>query len=415
MQNSREKGIFMGRTAAIICEFNPLHTGHVRLMRKAREKGAERIVCIMSGNFVQRGEAAITDKFTRAKAALLCGADLVLELPMPFSAGSAEYFARAGVSIADRLGCVDELIFGSELGDVEKLTEIAENQLSEGFSALLADTYSAGEGYASALQKTYESLFGDCDSLKNPNNILAIEYIKALRRINSKIVPSTVAREDNFSSEVISGEYPSATALRKLIYDGNREELMRYMPIEAYSAYTEAEKDGFFPVSTDKYGLCLLSTLRLSSPESLSECEGMSGGLENRIIQAALDSVSYEDMLKRLATKKYTDARLRRTLLFAVLGVKHSDMFREIPYVSLLAANREGRVLLSEIRKTSDIEITTKISDVKAFISALEGEKKASAERLYEVSGRADALYSLCFEKAGAAGTFGKMSPFVTK
>lgn len=405
----------MKRTAAIICEFNPLHHGHVRLIREARLRGVERIVCIMSGNFVQRGEPAITDKYTRAKAALLCGADLVLQLPMPYSSGSAEYFAGAGVSIADRLGCVDELVFGSELGDIDKLTEIAKNQLSEGFMTLLSDMYSGGEGYALALQRSYESLFGQCDALKNPNNILAIEYIKALRRRNSRMIPVTVAREDNFCSEEVTGEYPSATALRRMIYEGKKEEMRQYMPSEAFSTLKEAEDEGLFPVDFSKYGHSLLSVLRMSCPDDISDVEGMSGGLENRIVQAALDSVSYEELLDRLSTKKYTDARLRRTLLFSIIGVKHSDMLREPLFVSLLAANREGRALLCDIRKSSGLEITTKNSDIKAFISGLSDEDKIYAQRFFEISQKADALYSLCFGSAREAGFFGKRSPFVIK
>lgn len=403
------------RTSAIICEFNPFHRGHERLVRFAREKGADRIVCIMSGNFVQRGEPAIADKYTRAKAAVLSGADLVLELPMPFSAASAEYFARAGASIADRLGFADELVFGSELGESEELTKIAENQLSADFCERLEEIHSGEIGYAVAVQRAYEELYGKNDALTTPNNILAIEYIKALRGRSSNMTVRTVAREDNYSSAELSGEYPSATALRRLIYSGEMERTADGIPVGAYKAFAEALAKGTFPIDMSKYGFILLSAMRLALPEMLSECEGVCGGLENRIIQSALASASYDEFLSMLSTKKYTDARLRRALLAAFIGVKHSDMLIDPCYVKLLAASGEGRELLATLRKNKNIAAVTKVSDIKDIISGLEGEKKAQTVRLYEINKRCDALYSLCLPKTKNAFFFDKMSPFVEK
>ncbi len=403
------------RTSAIICEFNPLHIGHERLIQYAKENGADKIVCIMSGNFVQRGEPAVADKYTRAKAAILSGADLVLEMPLPFSSASAEYFAKAGVYIADRLGFVDELIFGSELGNISALEEIAEKQLSPEFRQRVSHIYTGELGFPASAEKAYEELYGRNDALKSPNNILAIEYIKALKRLGSPLAVRTIERFDNYSSDEISGKYPSASALRKLIEADGFHNLEKYMPKGAYEALEEAEKQGLFPINTDKYGFALLSFLRISSAAQLSEIEGISGGLENRIIQSALSSTTYEELLKNVATKKYTDARLRRALLFSLFGIIHSDMSTMPIYVNLLAAGNGGRELLSRLRKNDEMWVVTKASDKKRLISELTGFKKADAERLYELEKKADAIYSLCLEPARDAGFFERKAPLVEK
>lgn len=401
----------MSRTSAIICEFNPFHVGHKKLIDFARENGSDFIVCIMSGNFVQRGEPAIADKYTRARTALLSGADLVLELPMPFSSASAEYFAKAGVEIADKLGFVDELIFGSELGDIEALTKIAENQMTPEFLSSFANYYTGGNGYAASAQTAYEELFGKSDAIASPNNILAIEYIKAILKSKSAILPKTIAREDNFSSSEISGKYPSATALRELIFGGKMKRIRKYVSRPVYDALAEAQKNGRMPVNMDRFGLAVLSAMRLADPFDVARCEGSGGGLENRIISSAGSAGSYEEFISLMATKKYTDARLRRAILFATLGITPSDMSMDIPYVNLLGANEKGRTLLARQRQNEKMGIVTKISDKKAYIGTLDKDRRADAKRIFDIEMKADALYTLCFDETKEASFFEKMSP----
>ncbi len=405
----------MKRTSAIICEFNPFHAGHAHLFAEARKRGADNIVCIMSGNFVQRGEIAIADKYSRAEAALLSGADIVLELPMPFSSAGAEYFAQAAVEIAERLSVVDEIIFGSESGDIDVLSKIAKNQLSEEFSEAFHSFYKGDAGYAAAAQLVYESLYSKNDALESPNNILAVEYIKALMKLGSKIKAVTVKREDNFLSERVEGKFPSASALRKMILAGETEKIAAHMPKEAYEALLSAEKRGGFPTDMEKYGFCILSAMRLASPESISECEGISGGLENRIARTAAKAKNYEELREKLSTKKYTDARLRRVLLFSALGIKGEDM-RLHPFCTrLLAASEEGRKLLSDIRKNGRIPVVTKTSDKKAVIEKLCGNERRKAERLYSIEKKAEALFTLCTSEPKEASFYEKMSPVVIK
>ncbi len=405
----------MKRTSAIICEFNPFHAGHAHLFEKARERGTDNIVCIMSGNFVQRGEIATADKFSRAEAALLSGADLVLELPMPFSAAGAEYFAGAAVEIAEKLSVVDELIFGSESGDIALLSQIAKNQLSGEFADAFRSLYTGDVGYAASAQLAYEKLYGKNDAMVSPNNILAIEYLKALMRIDSRIIPRTIKREDNFLSESIDGDFPSASALRRMITIGKTEKIASHMPKKAYDVLMNARKMGSFPTDMEKYGLCILSAMRLSSPELLSECEGISGGLENRIIRTAGEAKSYEELGAMLSTKKYTDARLRRALLFSALEIKKEDMHLHPFCTRLLAANEKGRELLSDIRRNGKIPIVTKTSDKKSVIEGLCGEKKNEAVRLYDIEKRAEALFTLCLNEPKEASFYEKMSPIVIK
>ena len=182
------------KTAAIISEYNPVHAGHARLFEFARANGADRIACVMSGNFTQRGEPAVADKYVRAAAALRAGADLVVELPMPYSVSGAEFFATAGVYIADRMGA-NELYFGSENGDISALSKVARNMLDTRFAAASHDK---SGGYAKSASEIYESLFGENEVASSPNNILALEYIKAIMRLGSTVMPVTLAREDNF-------------------------------------------------------------------------------------------------------------------------------------------------------------------------------------------------------------------------
>ncbi len=403
----------MMRTAAIISEFNPFHTGHARIIKKAKESGNDAVVCIMSGSFVQRGEGAIADKFARAEAALRSGADIVIELPMPFSAAAAEYFARAGVYVADRLGICDSLLFGSELGDIDMLCDIAEKQSSEEFAELTDKLYLRDIGYAAAAYEAYESLYGEQELLRRPNNILAIEYIKALKRLGSDMVPLTVKREDNFSDTAVFGKYPSATALREMIYAFELEKAFSYMPKSAAEALRRSESNGIFPISKDRFSLAVLSALRLKTKEDMTDIEGAGGGLGNRILKQAHESTDYDGLISSLATKKYTLARIRRAVLFSVLGVKHSDMELTPRYVNLLGTSEVGRRLLAGRRKDGRaLPIITKNSEKKLLIASLAGSEKEEAVRLFELERRADALYTMCLPKPRETGFFSKKPPF---
>lgn len=383
------------KTAALICEFNPLHTGHEYILSEMKRE--RNVICIMSGNFVQRGGPAISDKFTRAKSAVLSGADLVIELPFPYSMGSAEYFASGAIDVLRRLSCVDELWFGCECGDAAKLTEIAQNMLSKKYRSTL-DSLSCDEGYALSAQKVYSELYGHCPELESPNNLLAIEYIKSLIRLDSSIKPVAIKREGDFHSEDLSKEkFPSATAIRKAISRG--DDYTKFMPDPAAQTLRQAEKNGLFPVFKDRRAL--LCALRMCDGEKFVLSAGASGGLGNRISATAHQSTNAEDFFASLSTKKFTDARIRRTVYNCLFGIRESDLKASPDYTQLLALNSAGREILAQIRRTADIPIITKPADIP------------NDSRQALLTNRADAYFTLLLPNPRQSGFFKTLSPFV--
>ena len=412
------------KTAALICEFNPLHTGHGYILSEMKREC--NVICVMSGNYVQRGGPAIADKFVRAKCALAAGADLVIELPFPHAMGSAEYFASGAISVLDRLSCVDELWFGCECGDTERLSEIARNMLDEKYlSALLQ--LGSDEGYALSTQKIYAGLFGPCPELEAPNNLLAIEYIKAILRLNAKIKPVAIKRKGDFHSETLSKEnFPSATAIRKAISSGDFP--AEFMPQSTAKTLKTAEKAGLFPVSDN--GNALLYALRSADEKKIPFAAGASGGLGNRICTRAereeriivaawqkwgadmcghlngqfgfaLYDTDAQELFSALSTKKFTDARIRRTVYNCLFGITEADLKSSPDYTQVLALNRTGREILSDIRKTSTVPVVTKPADVPA------------ASRQSELTDLADAYFTLSLPRPRQSGFFKTLSPYV--
>ncbi len=385
------------KTAALVCEFNPLHTGHAYILSGMKRE--RNVICIMSGNFVQRGGPAVADKFLRARCALDAGADLVIELPFPCAMGSAEYFAWGAVSVLDRLSCVDELWFGCECGDAEALTEIAKNMLDEKYLSALCEL-SGDEGYASATQKVYSELYGTCPELESPNNLLAVEYIKALIRLDSKIKPVAIKREGDFHSQTLGTEkFPSATAIRKAISNG--DPYADFLPDSVVQALGQAEKEGRFPVCED--GRALLCALRMGDGEKFSLSAGASGGLGNRIASLAHQSADASELFSALSTKKFTDARIRRTVYNCLFGITEADLKSSPDYTQLLALNSAGREILSQIRKTARIPVITKPAD------APENSRQAV------LTDRADAYFTLSLPRPRQSGFFKTLSPYVRK
>ena len=364
----------------IICEFNPMHNGHIHLINEAKRCGADRVICVMSGNAVQRGELAIADKYTRARIAADNGADLVLELPYPYCSASAEFFARAGMSILSEL--CDNVIFGSECGDITLLKEAAEAASTAEFKEKVSDRVANGEGSARAY-------FGELENKGfvglSSNDILGIEYIRAAIENGYEINFLTVKREGaEYNSMVLDkGSYPSATALRNLIGSKGADMLTLdgYMPQNAAWILSDSDKSG---VLTDMRDIdtAILSFFRLHSGDDLKNIAEGGGGLVNRICSLARESTSTEELFEKLRTKRYTDARLRRAMLFCMTGVTHSLLDKMPEYTLLLAANAKGREILSENRKSDTLNIITKPADVP------ECGQKTATEKL-------DALFTL--------------------
>ncbi len=381
----------------IVCEFNPLHNGHVRLFRQARELGAERIICVMSGNAVQRGELAIFDKYKRAEAALRCGADLVIELPFPWCSASAEYFSRAAVYLLSHF-CTD-IIFGSECGDVELLKSAAERASGEGFRDEFRQRTEKGER---AAEVYFDMLSGDGEYRFSSNDLLGIEYIRAVNSLGIDMKVHTVKREGSEYNETELGasSCPSATALRAVWQDGNFEKGEKYMPREAYELFEKAYFDGEM---TDIYQLsrAILMYFRLHSAEGFEGICDAQGGIANRICTLAGESESIEELISKLSTKRYTDAKLRRAMLFCLCSVKE-ELVKSLPeYTTLLAADQMGRELLSAVRKSCAIKVVTKPADAP------------TDSEQYKAQQRLDAIFTLAKMQPTESSEYLKKSAYI--
>lgn len=355
-----------------------------------RAMGAERIICLMSGNAVQRGDLAVIPKNRRAMSAIEAGADAVFELPFPYSMGSAEFFASAGVDILNRLG-VDTVAFGSETGDVGKLREIAER------SELLIPSGNKSIGTA---EEYFAALGKDCD----PNDILGIEYLKAGKKLAPKLDFVTVKREGaGYHGDSADGTYPSATELRRAIADG---ELDKYnesqLPPESRRAIESAAAEGEIAYLKNIEG-AILSFWRLCDAEKVAECAECGGGVAQRIMSAARASGSLGHMTSLMATKRYTDSRLRRALIFGMTGVKRGDLRERAAYVNLLAANEKGLEFLSDLK---DIEVLSKPSRIPDSVRSI---------RQFTLGQRLESLYTLAMESPRESGIFLRQSPQIVK
>lgn len=401
----------MSTTVAIICEYNPFHYGHLYQIEQIRKDFGDdtRIIAIMSGNFTQRGEIAIADKGDRAKCATLSGVDLVLELPFPFSISSAELFASAGVRIADALGIVDYLSFGSESGDVDKLSKVAEAQLSEEYEATLRKLIDAkvGIGYPALCEAAMESIGLDTAGVcTTPNNILALEYIKALMRERSSIKPHTVKRcGASFDEEnILNDSFESATAIRKAVADGDFSAL-DYIPKSSKEVLLCAKIKGAFPCTEEKLDSAVISSFRLNSTAEGADIADAAGGLYNRLQALSLEANNIQTLIRLAETKKFTRARIRRAVWYSFLGVTSSEIKASPLYTQLLAANEQGRTMLKEIRKRGRIPVLTKPSDTDALT------REALAEK--ERSDRADSVFQLT-KPIPADGCFAvRFTPYV--
>jgi len=324
---------------AIICEYNPLHNGHVRLLQAARTLAGENgtVVCLMSGNYVQRGEPALLHRQDRAAAATACGADVVLELPLTAAVASAERYAAGGAEVLTRLGGIDYLCFGSECGDVQRLQAAAQALKSDAFAVQLRRELDTGLPFAAARQAALEALTGDGALLSRPNDILAVEYCKALQ--GTQITPWTLQRQGDYH-EGKEPAQPSASWLR-----AHDTGWSGWMSTEAASIQQSAQRYGF--AWGERAVLARLRTLPDAAWEALPYS---SEGLWRRLMYAARAERTLDAVLEQAATKRYPRARLRRMLLCAYLGLTADDLAQQAPYVRLLAFRPSGQALLRSWR-----------------------------------------------------------------
>ena len=407
------------RASGVICEFNPFHAGHAYLLSRMRELVGEEglVVCAMSGRFVQRGEATMADPYLRAETALAGGADLVVELPFPWSAGSAEHFAAAGVEILTRLG-VESLVFGSERGDLTLLSAAAESLEHPAFGETYAALCRKGTGttaaYAEALRRVCSTPLPE--GFPDSNELLGIAYLRALRKTRAAhgFAPEayTVTRLGaGYRTDTLTeGEYPSATALRALIREAACDPvaleaiLEGTMPTDSLSVLLEAVRREEAPLEGRRLVEFFHTYYRLKSPAELEHCAEWGGGIASHICRRAREEATPEGFFTSLRTKQFTDARLRRALLFGVLGVTEADLRVMPTHTTLLAANKKGCAYLKEWRKAHKDDDTFTVVTKPA--DAPEGRQR-------ELGELADSLFTLCFPSPRPAGDMMKRSPVI--
>ena len=379
-------------TVAIISEYNPFHSGHKHQIDSIRREFGEdtAIIAIMSGNFTQRGELAILPKGYRAKSAVLSGVDLVLELPFPFSSSSAEFFAKSGVTIADKIGVVDYLSFGSESGDVMELIRAADifdsPEYTKAFASLSSDKT---KGYPEKCEAAYNIAGGKVGFSFTPNNILALEYIRALKFFGSRIKPHTVKREGAgyLEEDISEGSHQSAMAIRRDIFSGS-DEAMKYLPLASRNEIDSAIEKGDAPADIARLSPAIISFFRLNSSHPSVNYHDAGDGLYNRLYNSSFEANDINTLLSLTDTKIYTRSRIRRAILNCYLGVTSSDVRSYPSYTQILAMNSVGMLLLKKMRKCSDIRILNKPSYTDSFSDSELREKGLSdkADSIYELS-----------------------------
>lgn len=334
------------QAVGIICEYNPLHLGHQRQFQVIRDTFGSKcgIVCLMSGNYVQRGAPAIFDVSSRAQAAVLCGADLVLELPVTSVLSSAEGFASGGVRILSSF--CSHLCFGAEHPGSAAFMETAAALLSPAFSDVLKQELSTGCSFPAARQTALRrmGLTGDC--LSFPNDILAVEYCKAILAQNSPLEPVPILRSGNYHASEADLINPSATAVRHLILSGS--EWSALVPEKAVSCFSGAAVHSLAAGER-----AILAKLRTMSDSEFEELPYGSEGLWRRLMHASRSQASLEDIVTAVKTKRYTRTRIDRMILCAFLGITASDLEAPTPYTRVLAFNDRGRAILKEAKQTA--------------------------------------------------------------
>lgn len=400
-------------TIGIIAEYNPFHSGHryqieesIKTLSQTGERAA--VVVVMSGNWVQQGHCAIADKWTRAKIALEGGADLVLELPTPWATASAQRFARGAIALLEATAVVTHLSFGSEAGDLSSLLALSQGLEDPQFSTLLKVQLKEGTSFPSARQKVLEQLVGHHASLlSTPNNTLGLEYLSALHHHNSTITPMTIPRQGaGFHQQDFPKDAPpqhtSATDLRAKLHAGNWQDTQAFLSPIGEALLRQQDFPSFS--HCERAFLAKLMSMTREDWAKLPD-SGMGEGLPLRLEQVARTAQSMEEFVSKAKTKRYTQARLRRLVLWAFLGLTQDDC-PDLPlYLRVLAMNKTGTQLLHRMKTTATLPICTKPAQIHSF--------SPPCQRLFEQEVRYTDLYGLCFPQIPPSGREWTQSPVV--
>lgn len=378
----------------IVAEYNPFHTGHAwHIAETKRQLGEGKpIVCVMSGNWVQRGECGLINKWKRAEMALHGGADLVLELPLPWAISSAENFARGSIDILKATGMVDTISFGSESGCLDEMFRVAEVTKTKEFQKALHEELDKGFSFAEARQKAVYQIIGDTSRLLGgANDNLGVEYIRAAgESFRMLAVPRLGAGHNSLCS---TDKFASATYLRELARHGEMEKAAEWMEAKNYDVLRKAD------ISNMKYAeRAVLARLR-QMKEKEFEClpdSGAAEGLPVRLVKAAERANSLEEFYGLAKTRRYAHSRIRRLALWAFLGMTEKDRPTAPSYLRVLGANERGRDLLRQMKKEGTLPVLTKPAHIRRL--------PEEAQTLFSIESRGTDLYGLCFENIKPCG-----------
>ncbi len=357
----------------IISEYNPFHNGHKYNLKMARNNtGSDCIISIMSGSFLQRGEPAIFDKWSRAKAAVSEGVDLVIELPVIYSCQPAENFAYGAVKILNSLGIVDYLCFGSESGNINELMLISDTLLNEpiSFKNSIKKSMNQGISYPKAISEAIKDSLGL--NIAYPNNILGIEYLKAISKLKSDIKPVTIKRiKNDYNETSITGSVSSATAIREeMKLNGLNQNVCLNIPEKSLKIISENTNNRYGPVYFEDFSDLIFYQLRKSGPAELSKLPYFKEGIEYRLKSKSNETSNLNELIESVKSKRYTRTYLQRILCYVLLGITKSDVLlsknsNSQSYARVLAFNKKGRELLREMKKHSSYPIITKTSNFR--------------------------------------------------
>ena len=400
----------MSKILAIIAEYNPFHNGHLYHLQKSKKDiKPDYSICVMSGNFCERGDTSIIDKWSKTEAALKCGFDMVIELPVLYSISSAENFAEGALKILDAFDNVT-LSFGSECGDLNILNNIANVLYDEPkeYQTILSHELSKGLSYPKARENALLLYLNDikkyANVLSNPNNILGIEYLKAIKKLKSKVKPHTVKRIDaGYNSLKVKDRLASATAIRNLLKENKN--VKKLMPTPAYNILLDNIEQGKTIKDISVFEKEIIYTLRKMSLKEISNLQDVTEGLENAIKQAANNCNNLEDLINSIKSKRYTRSRIQRILLYSLLNITKKDIqdsYKIKPYIRVLGVSNRGKLLLSQLNNPKYPAITS----VKKFIDSNNNkilknmlEKDILASNIYTLGYENDSKANLDYTK----------------
>ena len=405
----------MSKVVGIIAEYNPFHNGHsYHIQNTKAQTGADFVVAVMTGNFTQRGNTSVINKWEKTKMALNGNADLVVELPTIYSVSSAENFANGAVKILNELGIVDTISFGMEADDISTLNNIANVLVNEPpeYKAILEHELGKGNSFPKARENALMMYLNDikryANVVKGSNNILAIEYLKALKKQKSSIVPFGVKREKvYYNSTKIIDEYASATGIRNLLLHNQLEEVRKVVPAKSYSILLNNLRQGTYVLDIIAYNDEIIYKLRSMTVKQIANLPDVSEGLEYLIKEVSNKTNNLIELINGIKSKRYTQTRIQRILLYALLGItkKDMEMSKKItPYIRVLGCSEKGKILLSQINSKAKVITSLKKYEVSNKNKRFCIGKQKALNRMLEIDKMATDIYTIGYKKDSKAG-----------